>query len=296
MGLFDWLRKKETKEVQNKVESAAPYTSDMIKKVMDDLRRDTEKSVIRIQVNDNTVGLTGSKFGGIPYIPKNAEVPKDTSDRQMRLLAQIRLEELPQNDIFGPNGIIQFWALDDDASGLDFDDLTSQKGSRVTFYEEIDPSVTGQEVLEKYQPYCEGDSYFPVQNTFSLSFSLEKEGMSTNDYRFNKMFAKRWNEAYPQNKIESYFDLPQELTEDMYNEVSGFGHKLGGYPAFTQEDPRDEANRYSDHQMLLLQMDSIGTKAHEIMWGDSGICNYFISEKAFKERDFSKVIYNWDCY
>ncbi len=296
MGLFDWLKKKETKEVQSKAESVAPYTSDMIKKVMDDLRRDTEKSVIRIQVNDNTVGLTSSKFGGLPYIPKNAEVPKDDSGRQLRLLAQIRLEELPKNDIFIPKGIMQFWALDDNSTGLDFDDLTSQKGSRVTFYEEIDPSVTEQEVLEKYQPYCEGESYFPVQNTFSLSFSLEKEGMSTNDYRFNKMFAKRWNEAYPQSKIESYFDLPQELTEDMYNEVSGFGHKLGGYPAFTQEDPRDEANRYCDHQMLLLQMDSIGTKAHEIMWGDSGICNYFISEKAFKERDFSKVIYNWDCY
>ena len=296
MGLFDWFRKKETKELGSKSEIAVIYTLDMIKKVMDGLRRDTEKPVIRIQVNDNPVGLTNSKFGRLPYIPKNAEVPKDASGRQLRLLAQIRLEELPKNDIFMPKGIMQFWALDDDATGLDFDDVTSQKGSRVTFYDEIDPSVTEQEVLEKYQPYCEGESYFPVQNTFSLAFTLEKEGMSTNDYRFDTMFTKRWNEAYPQSKIKSYFDLPQELTEDMYNEVSGFGHKLGGYPAFTQEDPRDVSNRYSDHQILLLQIDSIGTKAHEIMWGDSGICNFFITEQAFKERDFSKAIYNWDCY
>ena len=88
--------------------------------------------------------------------------------------------------------------------------------------------------------------------------------------------------------------LAQEASQ--FNEISGFGHKLGGYPAFTQEDPRDDANCYSDHQILLLQIDSIGTKAHEIMWGDSGICNFFITEKTFKERDFSKVIYNWDCY
>ena len=82
----------------------------------------------------------------------------------------------------------------------------------------------------------------------------------------------------------------------MYNETSGFGHKLGGYPAFTQEDPRDVSNRYSDYQRLLLQMDSIGTNGHEIMWGDSGVCNFFITEGAFKALDFSKVMYNWDCY
>lgn len=268
----------------------------MLKKVMNSFRKDTEKSVIRIQVNDNPVGLTNSKFGGIPYIPKNGQVPHDASGRQLRLLAQIRFDELPENDIFMPKGLLQFWVLDDDSSGLDFNDLTSQAGSRVTFYEDIDPSVTEQEVLEKYQSYREGESYFPVQNTFSLCCSLEKEGISTNDHGFDTLFTKRWNDTYPQNRIKSYFDLHEELTEDMYNETSGFGHKLGGYPAFTQEDPRDVSNRYSDYQRLLLQMDSIGANGHEIMWGDSGVCNFFITEEAFKALDFSKVIYNWDCY
>ena len=32
-----------------------------------------------------------------------------------------------------------------------------------------------------------------------------------------------------------------------------------------------------------------------IMWGDVGICNFFISPEALKRRDFSRVLYNWDC-
>lgn len=32
------------------------------------------------------------------------------------------------------------------------------------------------------------------------------------------------------------------------------------------------------------------------MWGDSGICGFFINREKLKELDFSDVIYNWDCY
>ncbi|MFR6587725.1 MAG: DUF1963 domain-containing protein [Ruminococcus sp.] len=36
--------------------------------------------------------------------------------------------------------------------------------------------------------------------------------------------------------------------------------------------------------------------SHEIMWGDSGICNFFIHSEALRNCDFSEVLYNWDCY
>ncbi|MCB5607999.1 DUF1963 domain-containing protein [[Ruminococcus] gnavus] len=32
------------------------------------------------------------------------------------------------------------------------------------------------------------------------------------------------------------------------------------------------------------------------MWGDSGICNFFITKKDLENKNFSKVLYNWDCY
>lgn len=69
------------------------------------------------------------------------------------------------------------------------------------------------------------------------------------------------------------------------------GHKIGGFPNFTQSDVRE----IGDYEILLLQIDSEGTEKNEIMWGDCGIANFFIREKDLKELNFYKTIYNWDC-
>ena len=62
----------------------------------------------------------------------------------------------------------------------------------------------------------------------------------------------------------------------------------GGYPFFTQSDPRSA----DDGEILLFQLNSV----KDIMWGDAGVANFFIDREALKNRDFSHVMYNWDCY
>ena len=32
-----------------------------------------------------------------------------------------------------------------------------------------------------------------------------------------------------------------------------------------------------------------------VMWGDSGVGNFFINAEDLKRLDFSNVVYNWDC-
>ena len=65
-----------------------------------------------------------------------------------------------------------------------------------------------------------------------------------------------------------------------------------GYPYFTQSDPRND-NYYDT---VLLQLDSISDEDEDILlWGDVGIGNFFINWEDLKRRDFSKVLYNWDC-
>lgn len=32
-----------------------------------------------------------------------------------------------------------------------------------------------------------------------------------------------------------------------------------------------------------------------VLWGDCGVANFFINSEALKKKDFSKVMYNWDC-
>ena len=84
------------------------------------------------------------------YLPKDKEVPRDKENRQFTLLAQINIEELPENNIYPmKEGILQFWILNDDVYGLDFDNLLGN-GYKVVYYKEIDKSVTEEEILEKY--------------------------------------------------------------------------------------------------------------------------------------------------
>ena len=47
--------------------------------------------------------------------------------------------------------------------------------------------------------------------------------------------------------------------------------------------------------VLLLQIDSEDNSEIEILWGDSGIYNFFIKQSALKNLDFSNVLYRWDC-
>jgi uncharacterized protein YwqG len=64
------------------------------------------------------------------------------------------------------------------------------------------------------------------------------------------------------------------------------GHKLGGYPNFTQDDARDR-----NDLELLFQLDS----DDGVMWGDAGVGNFFITDADLARRDFSRVFYTWDC-
>ncbi|MBS5037285.1 MAG: DUF1963 domain-containing protein [Fusobacterium sp.] len=279
-----------------------------IKKVVLDILEKNKKPMIKISLSDDKPNLFQSKFGGVPYLPKNVEIPKNKENEQLTLLAQINIEELPKNNIYPmKKGILQFWILNDDVLGLDYDTHLGN-GFKVVYYKEIDKSVTEEEVLEKYKPYKDEDSYFPVEGEFSLSFKLTDGYCTASDDRFSKFFIeeiknfekekgeeyKEIFEKYRKNNLgyNICYDFYEIFEEDknLNDKLFGAGHKIGGYPDYTQNDIRDE-----EYEILLLQIDSEGTEKNEIMWGDCGIANFFIREKDLKELNFEKVIYNWDC-
>ena len=71
---------------------------------------------------------------------------------------------------------------------------------------------------------------------------------------------------------------------------------MDGYPFFTQNDPRSEDIDYREFDTLLFQLDSEMRDRRELVcWGDLGVGNFFIHREALKRRDFSRVLYNWDC-
>ncbi len=278
-----------------------------IKKVVLDILEKNKKPMIKISLSDDKPNLFQSKFGGVPYLPKNVEIPKNKENEQLTLLAQINIEELPKNNIYPmKKGILQFWILNDDVLGLDYDTHLGN-GFKVVYYKEIDKSVTEEEVLEKYKPYKDEDSYFPVEGEFSLSFKLTDGYFSDSNDDFREIVNREMKKFHIENKEKykgilkvyddkeylSYWDIWDILEEDkeIGKKLFEAGHKIGGFPNFTQSDVRE----IGDYEILLLQIDSEGTEKNEIMWGDCGIANFFIREKDLKELNFEKVIYNWDC-
>lgn len=278
-----------------------------IKKIVLDILEKNKKPMIKISLSDDKPTLFQSKFGGVPYLPKNVEVPKNKENQQLTLLAQINIEELPKNNIYPmKEGILQFWILNDDVLRLDYDPHLGD-GFKIIYYKEIDKSVTEEEVLEKYKPYKDEDSYFPIEGEFSLSFKLTDGYFSDSNDDFREIVDREMKKFHDENKDKysdilkiydkenqlNYWEIWDILEEDkeIGERLFGAGHKIGGFPNFTQSDIRE----VGDYEILLLQIDSEGTEKNEIMWGDCGIANFFIREKDLKKLNFDRAIYNWDC-
>ncbi|GHT37887.1 hypothetical protein FACS189435_3890 [Bacteroidia bacterium] len=83
------------------------------------------------------------------------------------------------------------------------------------------------------------------------------------------------------------FSVAEELDETLYHAT----YQIGDYPHFTQDDPRSCDDKLKGHIILLLQIDS----SDDIMWGDAGVANFFISSESLRNLDFSNVIYTWNC-
>ena len=226
---------------------------------------------VKITLTDTKPSVFESKIGGLGYIPHDKDFPTDSNGNQLRLLAQIECDKI-QLDGFMKTGLLQFWILNDDVAGIDVWGTTNQDGFRVIYYPEIDKTVTKEEIESKFvKNEYDDDEYngFPVFRECGMSFEKSKD------------------------KEFDYNTDDEEILEE-YDSLSG--HKVGGYPYFTQSDPRPDMENGDYYDFLLFQLDTdyIG-KEDVVMWGDSGVGNFFINSEKLKNRDFSDVLYNWDC-
>ena len=221
--------------------------------VLEELRAVLPHSpVFEIEFTDDNVSYLNSKIGGSYFWP-------DDETPNLQFLAQINLSELPENDIFPKEGMLQFFIKDDNAYGL-FED---EGGYLVVYHKDI------SEGIEVYKDFPGS----PILRVAGMQFTLAEEPMSLSDFRFEDYSAD--------------FD-EDEFGEELYDAFCGAGSKVLGYPFFTQYDPRNDEK----YDMLLFQLDS---EEGFVMWGDCGVANFFINADALKRMDFSDVLYNWDC-
>ncbi|WP_310604281.1 YwqG family protein [Anaerosporobacter sp.] len=245
---------------------------------------------IELTARRGKVALTDSKFGGKPYFTKNLEYPCNKKGIPLRLLAQFNFSKLPKLDNFPQKGILQFFIAEEDY-GLDFDTPPEiQNNFRVIYHENVlSVDETNQDI-----PEFVGEE-FPFWGEFALNAECKSCFMTECDFRFDKEFMKVYRK-YIITQAESIYDLDDEIVEEICKEFCTEGHRIGGYPYFTQTDPRGYEGGYGTHTITLFQMGSdMSNHENEIMWGDCGVANFFISPKDLEKLDFSDVLYNWDC-
>ena len=222
-------------------------------------------------------GLDGSTAAAMPSAA-SGETVEQVEERKLlplRFLAQVNFSEMPPLEGFPTKGILQFYIAGENVHGLNFENPEEQKGFRVIYHEVV---VEDESALLAVLP-TDGVEYpdrFPVDSELKLNFEKSSMPMGGGDYRLDR--------------------APEDDLDKVYDQLDMGGHRIGGYPFFTQLDPREYHQELKENSILLFQLDSEETDDYKIMWGDSGVCNFFIRPENLAKRDFSRVLYHWDCY
>ena len=267
--------------------------------VIEEIKKNNSRECINIIIEENnSLNLTDSKFGGLPYISTDEDIPKDSNGNQLALLAQINCSDLPENTLYPKDGLLQFWISRNDDFGLD-----NKKDYCVKYIENIEDNITKESILNKYklldEENSEEHSPFSKKNTsFALKFEKGISTITSTDFLFEDIALKTIHELFPDENIEDlYDDLERDVFDTLFKAFNGVDHAIGAYPTFTQWDPRNPEEKDA-YGITLLQVESHwdnDSNNNEIMWGDSGVANFFINKEKLEHLNFEDVLFNWDC-
>ncbi|GAA0084886.1 YwqG family protein [Clostridium sp. CTA-7] len=246
----------------------------MIKYEIPEILKEHENIIKRTFRYSNEIGFKcektkpwESKLGGCPYLKNIREYPIDEEGTPMLFLAQINLSDLEKLDELPEKGLLQFFIVNDDMFGLESPIVVKY----IEDYEESEVQLIKENPYENNEGYKQG---LPFSNNGKMYFEIREMPMSSSLDLFEKLFKNELSE-------EEY----EKLSEDCYSCDS----RIGGYPYFVQNDYLG----FNDEDFLLLQLD-IDDECG-IMFGDSGNCIFSIPKDALKNKDFSKVMYDWQC-
>lgn len=268
------------------------------------------KQSVRFSPVREKCSVFDSKLGGVPYFPKDMKYPVvrdgENEGRPLYFLAQLNFGKIPHIDGFPEKGMLQFFTGcdNDDVYGADFDDLVRQDSFRVIYHSDI---ITDERQLitKDYMPLFEEEIKLPFEGEYLLKpKGIEQscvnpmvDGYGDAVYKaYNKLFGGKLTSFYSVYGNKGLDTVDEELCDTLFEvDYNNDGCRIGGYPSFTQSDPRSSLDQYKRCDVLLFQLDSEGDYGDEIMWGDCGVGNFFINSDDLKKLDFSRVLYTWDC-
>lgn len=274
-----------------------PEPSEKAKAIVAEVKRRTETPCWKLTLQpEGPCGLLDSKVGGLPYWDPALPYPVDSQGNQMTLLAQLNFAQLGTEAPLPAQGLLQFFIGQDDVFGIDFDQPDRQKNFRVVYHPEPDPALTLEQIRALDLPtHVEADCCTPVFQEAVFTAEKTVGYMGPEDGRFDALFrevvrAVTGEDIGDKNEYQ-YFDKADR--DYFYDQLSTAGHRLLGYPFFTQYDPREPDSPYDT---LLFQLDSdMIDRKDLVLWGDCGVGNFVINREDLLRRDFSRILYNWDC-
>lgn len=269
------VRERLTRIIERE-ELDIPVLSDRLVKALEQW----EQTMVlpRAEITLTTEPVSKSRFGG----PSLGEPPLDSNGKPMRMLCALFCEEFPHVPDFPKEGILRFYIGGEELLGLDYDHPTEQKDFRVLYDPTADDLIWQDTVTES--------ELFPISGCYYCHIEPVQSVMSMVDYRFPSPFQTLKNQ-FGIRKLSSHEE------DAIWRLYASEGHGVGGYAWFTQDDPRGMQPELEVYDTLLLQIGSVYRDPKiQVMFGDGGVCSFHIPREKLKQRDFSDVLYWWDCY
>ncbi len=261
---------------------------DEVVKAVGHLQRDTSLPMVEVRLPAPDDG-NRSRLGGAP-VDKN--VPCDSVGNPMKLLAAIWCSEVRGVPNFPEQGVLRFYIADDDLYGADFKDPTAQRNFRVLYDENedgFDAALLNDDSISED---------FPIKKALPVRLTPAFGSVRFSDYRFSDCVNAALAKAGVDGGENS---LSEDEMEFICDQNIYAGHRIGGYPCFEQSDPREYHPELRKYDTLLLQIVSHTVhgengRGHDlIMFGDEGGCQFLIPSEKLRCRDFSDVLFWWDC-
>lgn len=272
-------------------------TAEEEQRLLAEIKKISAVSAVKItaQKSDH-LPLCVSKFGGMPYWDTKMPYPTDNKGNKLILLAQLNFAEIPHLSDFPETGLLQIFLSPDEKeyyNGLDWKNPQQQNGWRVVYHDKIDENISEQSLSALNIPAVDTFNFLVIYQ-YQLSFELTESYQGTGNLEQFKSILKQAAQtleiSLSDDEIENWDAvLSEEFIDNSYR--LNAGHWIGGYPFLIDKDPREKGK----YRTLLLQIDAEFEESNiDIM--EAGMGQFFIEPEDLKKRDFSRVLYNWDCY
>lgn len=251
--------------------------NEKLNKLIEEYKKETEKECYEIKVEKEEPSILDDKIGGLPYLPVGEEYPKDKSGNPMPLLIQVNLKNIDLKD-WPKEGILEIFIDKEVNWPCEY---------KIKYFKED---------LEYQSCFPEIDlSCFITKEPIKISLEKTKSHMPLTNYSADDEIINAYNKAFNSN-ITTSNEIDKDLEGiDWYSE---FWDKLeipkaniGGYPDFTQSDPREAGLEGKDE--CLVKIDS--NLDRRILIGDAGILFILISKEDLENGNLENAIVDWDC-